>query len=241
MYRIPPHLAALAAVTIAAVIGTACGSDDNDTADGPTMSPAACDAYATIGASMFGDPSAVPDAALTLGTEVPAELLEAAGTYGNTFVAAFDGDEAALESPEFMAASDQLGSAAFDTCESDAQLDVNGIDFGFEGLPDEIAAGRLAMRFTNSTSADEQHELVLMKKADGVTQTATELLELPEEELMSAVTPVAVVFADEKGGESVALVDLEPGSYVAICMIPTTGDGPPHAMNGMIADLEVVS
>jgi hypothetical protein len=27
---------------------------------------------------------------------------------------------------------------------------------------------------------------------------------------------------------------------VAICMIPTGGEGPPHAMNGMIADLEVV-
>ena len=52
--------------------------------------------------------------------------------------------------------------------------------------------------------------------------------------------PVAVAFADEDGGESDSLVDLEPGSYVAICMIPTGGDGPPHAMNGMIADLEVV-
>ncbi len=79
-----------------------------------------------------------------------------------------------------------------------------------------------------------------MKKADGVTETATELLDLPEEELMSKVVPVAVVFADEPGGESAALVDLDPGSYVAICMIPTGGDGPPHAMNGMIADLEVV-
>ena len=241
MYRIPPRLTVLAAVTIAAAIGTGCGSDDNDTADGPAMSVAACDAYATIGASMFGDPSAVPDAAVTLAAEAPAELREAAGTYGNTFVAAFDGDEAALESPEFMAASEQLGAAAYETCESDTQLDVNGIDFGFEGLPEQIDAGRLAMRFTNSTSADEQHELVLMKKAEGVTQTATELLELPEDELMSAVMPVAVVFADEEGGESVALVDLEPGSYIAICMIPTAGDGPPHAMNGMIADLEVES
>ena len=57
---------------------------------------------------------------------------------------------------------------------------------------------------------------------------------------MSKVVPVAVVFADEQGGQSASLVDLAPGSYVAICMIPTGGDGPPHAMNGMIADLEVV-
>jgi hypothetical protein len=237
MYRIPPHLTALAAVALAATIGAACGSDDNDTA---AMSTAACDAYATIGASMFGDPSAVPEAAATLAAEAPEELHESAVTYGNTFVAAFDGDEAALESPEFVAAAEELGAAAYETCESAAQLDVEGIDYGFEGLPEEVDSGRLAIRFTNATSADEQHELVLMKKADGVTQTAAELLELPEEELMSAAVPVAVVFADEKGGESVSLVDLEPGSYVAICMIPTGGDGAPHAMNGMIADLEVV-
>ena len=66
------------------------------------MTPAACDAYTTIGAAMFGDPSGVPDSAATLAAETSDELNEAAATYGDTFVAAFDGDEAAMESPEFV-------------------------------------------------------------------------------------------------------------------------------------------
>ncbi len=237
MYRSPRFLPVLATVALAALVG-ACGSDDSN--DSTALPAAACDAYSTIGAAMFGDPSGVPDAAVTLAAEAPEELRDAAATYGNTFAAAFDGDEAAMESPEFAAAAEQLGAAAYETCDSVEQLDVSGIDYGFEGLPAEVDAGRVAIRFTNDTAADEQHELVLMKKADGVTETAVELLELPEDELMTKVVPAAVVFADEQGGQSASLVDLEPGSYVAICMIPTGGDGPPHAMNGMIADLEVV-
>jgi len=237
MYRSPRFLPVLATVALAALVG-ACGSDDSN--DSTALPAAACDAYSTIGAAMFGDPSGVPDAAAALAAEAPEELRDAAALYGNTFAAVFDGDEAAMESPEFAAAAEQLGAAAYETCDSVEQLDVSGIDYGFEGLPAEVDAGRVAIRFTNDTAAGEQHELVLMKKADGVTETAVELLELPEDELMTKVVPAAVVFADEQGGQSASLVDLEPGSYVAICMIPTGGDGPPHAMNGMIADLEVV-
>jgi hypothetical protein len=237
MYRTTRQLAVLAAVALAAVV-SACGSDE--ATEGAELSSAACDAYTAIGAAMFGDPSAVPDAAATLSRESPEELRAAAATYTDAFVAAFDGDEAAMESAEFTAAAEQLGAAAYDTCDSVAQLDVNGIDFGFEGLPAQVDAGRVAIRFTNDSATDEQHELVLMKKADGVTESATELLSLPEDELMGKVVPAAVVFADEPGGQSAALADLEPGAYVAICMIPTMGEGAPHAMNGMIAELEVV-
>ena len=217
------------------VATAACGSDDSADA----LPPAACDAYATIGAAMFGDPSGVPDAVATLTSEAPESLEEAATTYGAAFDAMMSGDESALESDEFTAASEELGAAVYDSCESSAHLDVSGIDYGFEGLPESIDAGRVAIEFTNDTTTDEPHELVLMRKVDGVTETAAELLELPEDELMSKIVPAAVVFADDKDGKGVALVDLEPGNYVAVCMIPTNGDGPPHAMNGMIADVVV--
>ena len=133
MYRSPRFLPALATVALAALVG-ACGSDDSN--DSAALPAAACDAYSTIGAAMFGDPSGVPDASVTLAAEAPEELRDAAATYGNTFTAAFDGDEAAMESPEFAAAAEQLGAAAYETCDSVEQLDVSGIDYGFEGLPD---------------------------------------------------------------------------------------------------------
>ena len=50
-----------------------------------------------------------------------------------------------------------------------------------------------------------------------------------------------VAFADSAGVESVLLTDLEPGGYIAICMIPVGGGetGDPHAAHGMVAEFEV--
>lgn len=133
-----------------------------------------------------------------------------------------------------------LGQAAYDGCEASEKLDVTGVDYAFEDLPSELDAGRVALRFTNATEADEAHELVLMRKADGTTETLDELLELPEEEAMTKLTPVGVVFSDQAGGTATTLVDLETGEYVAVCFIPTGGeDGPPHAFGGMAAEMTI--
>lgn len=237
MHPTLPRRALVAAAACGLVLTlAACGSDSEAAEPLPS---AACDAYATIGAAMFGDPSAVPAAVETLTAEAPEGLADAAAAYGGAFDAMMTGDESAMESPEFAAAAETLGEAVYDSCDAADQIDVSGIDYGFEGLPDTIDAGRVAIRFTNNTEMDEPHELVLMRKVEGVTETASELLALPEEELMSKIIPAAVVFADAKDGTGVALVDLEAGNYVAVCMIPTHGDGAPHAMNGMVADVEV--
>ena len=49
------------------------------------------------------------------------------------------------------------------------------------------------------------------------------------------------------GEDGYAVVELEPGDYIALCFIPTgmTSDegpppeGPPHAMQGMVAEFTV--
>jgi hypothetical protein len=48
------------------------------------------------------------------------------------------------------------------------------------------------------------------------------------------------VFADQPDQTAVAMYDLEPGQYVAVCFIPVGGgeDGPPHFTSGMLAEFE---
>src|SRR3546814_12221199 len=96
------------------------------------------------------------------------------------------------------------------------------------------------IRFTNDTEHDEPHEMVLFRRNDGVDDPIEDLLALPEDEVMSKVSMAGVVFADAPGSEAAAMLDLEPGSYVAICFIPTGGaaDGPPPFVGGMVADFD---
>src|SRR3546814_20120909 len=82
------------------------------------------------------------------------------------------------------------------------ELVVSGIDSGFEGIPAEIDAGRVAIRFTNDTEHDEPHEMVLFRRNDGVDDPIEDLLALPEDEVMSKVSMAGVVFAAAPGSEA---------------------------------------
>jgi hypothetical protein len=124
-------------------------------------------------------------------------------------------------------------------------VEVTGIDYAFEGVPSTVPAGTVSFDFTNETTHEEAHEFVVFKKNDGVTQSATELLQLPEEEAMTNVEFVAAAFA-EPGGSDYALAEVEPGDYFVACFIPVgsteenpEGSGPPHFMEGMVAEFTV--
>jgi hypothetical protein len=188
---------------------------------------------------MFGDPSGIADHVDTLIAETSDDLDDAVTTYGEAIVAAMSGDEAAMASPEFAPAAEEVGAAATGSCETVATLDVTGVDFAFEGLPEQLEAGRIGIDFTNGTTTDEEHEMLVLQRIGDSDDSVDELLELPEEELFSKVAPVAVTYADQAGGTHHALVDLEAGDYIAICMIPTAGEGPPHALNGMVTEFTV--
>lgn len=230
----PTTIRRLVAPTLALVlVAGACSDDENG------LDAAACDAYADVSVSFFGDPSEVPEKLEALETAMPESLQDDASAYAGGLTASFEGDESAMSDTAFLEASDALGSAVFDGCDTVSQVDVDGIDFGFEGLPEELSAGRTVFHFTNATEADEAHEMFIARKAPGVTESLSELLALPEEEGMSKIIPTAVVFSDAPGGEATTLVDLDAGDYVAICMIPTVDDGAPHFTRGMAAEFTV--
>ncbi|MDA0270263.1 MAG: hypothetical protein O2919_04460 [Chloroflexi bacterium] len=127
---------------------------------------------------------------------------------------------------------------------------VTAVDYGFEGLPAEVAAGsKLALP---NSSATELHELVAIRLPDGEERSVEELLALSEEEvgaLLGAAAPAMVLIALPEGGEALVAVGdgtlTEAGRYIVLCAIPVGasveefmaavaagGDGPPDVAGG---------
>jgi hypothetical protein len=176
----------------------------------------------------------------------PEELADDAATMdGAVDEMASTGDFGVFEQPDVAAAEDRLHAFDLANCGWES-LDVSAHDYGFDGLGDELAAGLTSFEFSNE--GDEVHELLLVRKNDGVTESADELLALPEEEAMQKVTMLGEPAFADPGGDDYKVVDLEPGDYVAVCFIPvgttdTEGgppaDGPPHFTQGMVAEFTV--
>jgi hypothetical protein len=157
---------------------------------------------------------------------------------------AASGDFAAFEQPDVEAASDNLHAFDLENCGWSTQQ-VTASDYAFEDVPEELSAGPTSFELTND--GEELHELVLVRKNDGVTASADELLALPEEEALSQVTPVGSPAFAAQGEDDYLVADLEPGDYIGLCFIPvgTTSEeapppeGPPHAMQGMVSEFTV--
>jgi plastocyanin len=131
---------------------------------------------------------------------------------------------------------------------------VRGVDYAYEGVPEDAKTGTV-VTFVNG--GNEVHEIVAIRRNEGVTTTLDELLAMPEEESNKLVTflGVAVASPGETAPEKITLD--EPGDYIFICFIPvgTTElpslapdatpnesllpDGPPHFVQGMVAEFSV--
>ena len=159
-----------------------------------------------------------------------------------------DGDAEAFNADETFATYTELVEAATPECDFQ-ELAVTAVDYAFEGAPATLAAGTYSALLTNE--GNEQHEMIVFRKADGVTESIPELLELPEEEAETKIAFAGAAFAPpgESGG---SLIELEPGQYGMVCFIPvgTTADvdpeaaeggesGPPHFTQGMLTEFTV--
>ena len=129
-------------------------------------------------------------------------------------------------------------------------ITVTGVDYAFEGLPTEVAAGT-ELAFHNDGT--EPHEMIVMRKNDDVTESWDELLQMPEEQAMENVSQVGAVFALPGEDSEDTITVTEPGDYLAICFVPVgttvedlgseppaSGEhGPPHFVEGMLAEFTV--
>lgn len=175
----------------------------------------------------------------------PDELAEPVSVLVQTVdTVAETGDDSAVGSSEFGEAEAAIHEVALENCGWEA-VDASGIDYGFEGVPTTVPAGIVSFEFTNDSSHGEAHEFVVFKKNEGVEQSATELLQLPQEEAMTMAQFTAAAFAPPGESDSV-VAELEPGDYFVTCFIPVgaseenpEGSGPPHFMEGMVTEFTV--
>ena len=152
-------------------------------------------------------------------------------------VALAEGDAETFAADETFQTYQEMVGKAVPSCDFESAA-VNAVDYAFEGVPESLPAGTVAVEFTNSSEAEE-HEMVVFKKNDPEL-TIEELLEMPEEEAQSKITFAGAAFAGP-GDEAATLLELEPGEYTMVCFIPVGGaeEGPPHFTEGMVAEFSV--
>ncbi len=242
------------------------GASDTTAADGTETTEAAgtddatgasaevCTAYGDISMALGGDGEPDPDALNTmldtLDAEAPEEIADSLQVMiagARTVIESGGEDFSAFEEPEFGEAQGEVDPYLFENCEFDAKAEVTAREYSFEGMPDEIEAGRVAILLTNE--GVEAHEIGIGRKAEGVTESLEELLALDEGELMEKVEPVGGAFAPTTGSQGLAILDLEEGEYVGLCFVPVgtsvedgeeqEGDGPPHFEEGMSLEFTV--
>ncbi|MGH9187303.1 MAG: hypothetical protein ACRD0U_16050 [Acidimicrobiales bacterium] len=250
----------LAAITAAALFAAGCGDDSEDTATGGP--PTAGDTAEFCAAALaFENP---PDPDIDFETATPEELAAGTTAYAedtlrplaerlqatapdeiadvaDAVLAVVDevaatGEFAPFEDPAFSELA-AAGEAFTDEECGWSRHEVTAVDYAYQGLPETVDAG--VVRLSMSNEGAEPHEVTLFRKDDGVTESADELLALPEGEVEDLVTFVGQAFA-EPGDQASVVGELEPGEYVAVCFIPVGGeDGPPHFTEGMVGEFIV--
>lgn len=242
-----------------ALLVSACGGDDAEQAGDTTTAGAdvAGGAVATEAAAGGEDAAAFCDnwseLQATAGEGPPEETIAlaeaAAGAAPGTVAEAIrtevelfsSGEEDFQEKPEFIAAEEVIDAHLFEVCEADTTIEFTGTEYAFDGVPDEVAAGSVKIRFANEGA--ELHEAIHLVKREGVTESWDELLELPEEESRAKVDFVGGGFAFP-GGFDAGVHEWEPGEHLLICFLPQGAtpeafasgeepEGKPHFALGM--------
>lgn len=262
-------------VATLSIVVAACGQDGTETTTGAPDTTAAeqtsaesfCNAY--IRADMVA--TAGPDVEFETATEdeigaaigefagrldpllddvdahAPDEVKEPVDTITALLRESLEMGEPVFQQPAFWEAAATVGQHVLANC-GVGQMSVTGIDYEFQGVPDTLTAGNLALDFTNEGS--EVHEMTVFRISDGVTESIGELLDLPEEEVGQKIQFVSTVFA-EPGSGNLAFVELSAGNYAVVCFIPVgatnaealrsgeLGEFPPHFTQGMVAEFTV--
>ncbi len=148
-------------------------------------------------------------------------------------------DPSVLEGPEFQQADDAIDDYMLAECGYE-QVEATGVDYEYEGLPDTVPAGVVAVTFTNE--GQEVHEIGIARINDDVTEPVEQLLTLPEEEVFSKLQLMGVTLT-QPGESETTFLRMTEGRYGAACFIPqgtthmeTMGSGAPHFTLGMFAE-----
>jgi plastocyanin len=138
----------------------------------------------------------------------------------------------------------------------DSPIEVTGVEYAYQGVPETAPAGTEVSFFN---AGEEVHQIIAVRRNDGVTTSLDELLAMSEAESNKLVTVLDVAVAEpgETAPNTIALD--QPGSYIFICFIPvgttalpslapgatpnesTLPEGKPHFLEGMVAEFSVTA
>jgi len=236
-----------------------CGDDDGETASAPE-GQAFCDAYLAvatdqgpdvdwesatdeeIGEAMAAYATVFEPKLDALTQAAPTEVADAVHTYTGTYEEILEtGDDSAFDA-DHLDAEKAIVDAAIESCAVDV-VHATAVDYGYEGVPDEVAKGRVGFRLANEGA--DVHEAVILRRVDGDTTAALDIAAMSDEEQAELVEFVGVAFV-APGSEGAVLLDLGPGQYILICNLPigmteldAEVDGAPHHSMGMVAEFSV--
>jgi hypothetical protein len=260
-------IAALVACTTVLVVG--CGSDKKDDASSSGTSTTAasgqtttsvddglaraCTAYTTVTKAFSAeepDLDAVKTGLDAMEKDKLPTVADEEGvmlTAARKVVASGGQDTSAFEAPDFTKAEAKVDRYVFDSCAFDAKVDVTAKDYEFDGIPKTLDAKDTVFLLTND--GKEAHEMAILRKKDGVTDSWDDILKKDQSEAEKLIDTVGSTFAPSHGATGLAFADLEPGDYEVVCFVSTgttvdatgehDGNGPPHFMNGMHAEFTV--
>ncbi|MDQ3694380.1 MAG: hypothetical protein M3464_12230 [Chloroflexota bacterium] len=118
------------------------------------------------------------------------------------------------------------------------ELEIIGDDYSF-AMPTEFEGGLTRVTLVND--GDEDHHAIFIRLGDSVTAEDVDAAAAnPDFGPMIGLGDIlgGPNGAAPGGGRSTAILDLAPGDYVVVCVIPDA-DGIPHYVHGMIAPLTV--
>jgi hypothetical protein len=270
----PSLRTAVAGLAIVTLVAAGCGDDDDDKAADSADEPAGeteavADEAAYCEASLAVETAPAPEIDFANASEeevaaglqtwadgtmrplvdealatAPAEIADDGEILSGALDQVAAGNPSAFDVPEVVAAAERVHQYDLATCGWDSR-EVEATDYAFATIPDELPEGVVSFEFSNAGS--EVHELLVVKKNEGTTESAEELLAMEPDEAFTKVTMIGEPAFAPPGESDYKVVDLEPGEYIALCAIPTgmtsddgpPPDGPPHFVHGMATEFTV--
>lgn len=159
------------------------------------------------------------------------------------FVLAACGSGGVTNAPAPTAAATTAATAAPSLAGGPA-VAISGIDYSFQGIPATLKSGS-TLTFRNDGA--EVHEMVVMRRNEGVTKPFMAILSEGEAAARTQVTILGVSSAlPGTAAPNSVTVDVK-GDYALVCFIPTgtkpgtssSAGGPPHFIQGMLAEFSV--
>jgi hypothetical protein len=137
--------------------------------------------------------------------------------------------------PEALAAVKVTGDPSDEELEADSE--VQAVDYGFKAT--NLKAGENEILFSNS-GAQPHHILASKTIGDATAADAEKFFRANEQGKPPLVERGSQDTAVVEGGESqLVTLNLKPGKYVLYCFISDRQGGPPHALKGMVDEVEV--